>query len=204
MKKTGKKQGMLPENFFKDNIIDDLSPQMFTFFYAKMFAAPEGKKLLDSTQELLFDSERQKLINEERQYIEHLSNPQDIMRYMRKIKDVNNRCLLIEKVLAYQEDVIPLIISKLRTSGYDIFIEMAAAAMLLTDEKYLHLLQEQFDEIRNPYARSEACLAFAREGKTEYTSFLLEQFNLLKKNYKTESYYNGPLIALSIIYTNDR
>lgn len=141
-----------------------------------------------------------KIVYEEQQYIENLSNPQDILQNMRKLKDVSNKDVLLLKVLACQEDVIPLIIPKLCTSGQDFFIEMAASAMLLADEKYLHLLQEHFDEIRNPYARSVACLAFAREGKTEYTSFLLEQFNLLKKDYKTESYYNGPLIALSIIY----
>ena len=56
-----------------------------------------------------------------------------------------------------------------------------------------------FNEIRNPYARSETSIAFGVKRRVDYTSLLLEQFNLIKQECPDKDYEQGPMAIVSYI-----
>ena len=49
----------------------------------------------------------------EKECIMNIKNVEDIVSYMRKIKDPSNSSLLIQKAIAYQDDVIPLALKRI-------------------------------------------------------------------------------------------
>jgi hypothetical protein len=59
---------------------------------------------------------------------------------MRKIKELQNRNLILEKALAMQVDVVPLILKRLLTSSHNVFIENAAIILANADMKYVKQL----------------------------------------------------------------
>ncbi len=132
----------------------------------------------------------------EKEAIMNLNNAQDIVTFMRKMKDSVNTRSLMEKALAYQDEVMPLVLEKLCKSGHDIFIENAATLLAGADEKYTEQLYDIFPNIRNTYARSELCLVFGVMKKTEYTPLLMEQFRIIKEERPDRDYEQGPLFAL--------
>lgn len=93
--------------------------------------------------------------------------------YMIKIKNSQYRKFILEKALAMQEEVMPLIMKKLCTSGHNVFIENAAITLANANMKYIEELFDIFKEIRNPYARSEVSIVFGVKKGIEYTSLLL-------------------------------
>lgn len=119
---------------------------------------------------------------------------------MRKIKEPQNRKVLLNKARDMQEDVMPLVLKRLVTSGHDVFIENAAILLGHVDMKYVEQLYDVFCKIRNPYARSEASLVFGVKRKKEYTALLLNQFELIKREAPGTGYEQGPLLALHLIY----
>lgn len=119
---------------------------------------------------------------------------------MRKIKEPQNRKVLLNKARDMQEDVMPLVLKRLVTSGHDVFIENAAILPGHADMKYVEQLYDMFHKIRNPYARLEASLVFGMKRKKGYTALLLEQFELIKQEVPGTDYEQGPLLALYLIY----
>lgn len=94
----------------------------------------------------------------------------------------------------------PLILKRMLTSGHDVFIENAATIFAIATTKYVDQLYDVFNEIRNPYAKSLACLAFGIKKKMEYTPLLLEQYKLIKQERPDRDYEQGPLLALHLIH----
>ncbi len=130
----------------------------------------------------------------------NLNKAEDLVSYMRKIKDPFNSSCLIQKAIEYQDDVMPLVLKRIRTSGRDVFIENAAILIANVDIKYTEQLYEMFSDIRNPYARSELCIVFGLKKKTEYSQLLMEQFKRIKEERPDKEYEQGPLLALYLMY----
>lgn len=136
----------------------------------------------------------------EKEAIMNLSNAEDIVSYMRRLKDPVNSCFLMEKALAYQDEVIPLVLKKICKSGHDVFIERSAILLGNADEKYMEQLYDIFPDIRNVYARSELCLVFGVMNKIEYTPLIVEQYYKIREERPDMDYEQGPLLALYLLY----
>lgn len=149
------------------------------------------------------DASRYEQYIAEKDSIMNLNRAEDIVSYMRKIKDPANSDLLIQKALEYQEDVMPLVLKKICTSGHDVFIEKATVFIANADEKYTKQLYDIFPDIRNAYARSELCIVFGVREKVEYTQLLIEQFRRIKQERPDKDYEQGPLLALYLIYKKE-
>lgn len=130
----------------------------------------------------------------------NLSKAEDIVLYMRKIKDPSNSNILLEKALDFQDDIMPLVLKRICTSGHAVFVENTAILLANADEKYTDLLYNLFPEIRNPYARSELCIVFGIKQKAEYTDLLMKHFKQIKEERPDNDYKQGPLLALNLIY----
>ncbi len=190
----------LPKHFFKNNQLSEFSTAMLTHFRMITLTIAD---LNDQVADMVvpgMDEARLEKYQIEKDSIRSLNKAEDIIMYMRKIKEPQNSNILLEKALDYQDEVVPLVLNKIRTSGHDVFIENTAILLANADVKYTEQLYDIFHEIRNAYARSELCIVFGVKKKVEYTELLLEQYHLIKKERPDQDYEQGPLLALNLIY----
>lgn len=194
------KNTQLPKYFFEDNPLMDLSAALLTHFRIITLMMQELNEQINEIVVPAMEKSRYEQYIAEKEGIMNLNKAEDIISYMRKIKDPSNISLLIQKALEYQDDLIPLVLERLRKSGHDVFIENAAILIANADEKYTEQLYEIFPDIRNAYARSELCVVFGVKKKMEYTQLLMEQFKKIKEERPDADYEQGPLLALYLIY----
>lgn len=192
----------LPRNFFKDNPLDEVSAAVLTHFRMITLTIPELNNRVEDVVVPVMEQSRLEQYQTEKEKIMNLCKVEDIVLYMRKIKDPANSSLLLEKAIDYQNDIMPLVLKRICTSGHDVFIENTAILLANANDKYTDQLYNIFTEIRNPYARSELCIVFGVKKKVEYTDLLLKQFKQIKEERPDKDYEQGPLLALNLIYGN--
>lgn len=190
----------LPKHFFEEHPLNDISTALMTHFRMLTITMSELNEQINEMVVPRMEKSRYDQYMTEKECIENLRNAEDIVSYMRKVKDSNNISLLIQKAIAYQDDVMPLVLKRICKSGHDVFIENAAILIANTDIKYTEELYAVFPDIRNAYARSELCIVFGVKKKIEYTQLLMEQFRKIKEERPDEDYEQGPLLALHLIY----
>lgn len=190
----------LTKGFFDENPIKELSAAQLTYFQIVTLNLPDINNQIAELTIPIMKRERRELYEVERDKICEISSADEVIKYMRKIKELQNREALLNKALEMQADVVPLVLKRLMTSGHDVFIESAAILLAHTDTKYVEQLYHMFRDIRNPYARSETSLVFGVKKKIEYTSLLLEQFELIRREAPGKGYEQGPLLALYLLH----
>lgn len=190
----------LPKHFFEEHPLNDVSTALMTHFRMLTITMSELNEQINEMVVPRMEKSRYDQYMTEKECVENLKNAEDIVSYMRKVKDPNNISLLIQKAIAYQDDVMPLVLKRICKSGHDVFIENAAILIANTDIKYTEELYAVFPDIRNAYARSELCIVFGVKKKVEYTQLLMEQFRKIKEERPDEDYEQGPLLALHLIY----
>lgn len=189
----------LPREFFKDNPLIGFSTARLTHFRMITITMPIDEQINQLTISMM-DKSRHEQYQAEKESITKLNQAEDIMSYMRKLKDPSNSSLLIQKALEYQKEVVPLALKKICTSGHDVFIENTAILLANADIKYTEQLYDIFHDIRNAYARSELCIVFGVKKKEEYTHLLMEQFKKIQEERPDRDYEQGPLLALYLIH----
>ena len=194
------KGSLLPKNFFVDNPVKEVSAANLTCFQIQTIMMLELHEEIEEIVLGSMDEDRYKLYEQEKQNIQQIDCAEEIIKYMRKIKEPYNRQLLIEKALDMQEEAVPLILKRILTSGHDVFIENAAIILANADIKYVETLGNIFLDIRNKYARSEMCLVFGVKRMEKYAPLLLEQYKQMKDSARDDDYEQGPLLALYLIY----
>lgn len=190
----------IPEQFFEDNPLMRFSTALLTHFRMVTITMSELNEQVNQMTVPMMDESRYERYLAEKECIMNLDRAEDIVSYMRKIKDPSNISLLIQRALEYQDEVMPLIMKKICVSGYDVFIENTAILLANADIKYTEQLYDIFPDIRNAYARSELCIVFGVKKKAEYTQLLMDQFKKIKEERPDEDYEQGPLLALNLIY----
>lgn len=193
-------KNQLPRHFFEKNQLQELSTAMLTHFRMITLAVPEVNEKVTEFAAPFMEQSRLEQYQNEKDAITNLVEAEEIVAYMRKIKETSNSSLLIEKALEFQDTVIPLVLKRICKSGHDIFIENAALLLANAEDKYTEDLYDIFSDIRNPYARSELCIVFGVKKKKEYTDLILQQYVQIKKERPDEDYEQGPLLALHLIY----
>lgn len=190
----------LPKNFFDENPVQELSTAQLTYFHIVTSSIPglndEVEKMVVPTME----PDRLEKYEKEREQILQINQAEEAIQCMRKIKEPQNRGILLEKVLSMQDDVMPLILKRLVNSAHDVFIETAAIALAYADMRYVEQLYDIFNDIRSPYARSEASLVFGVKKRKDFAPLLLEQYRKIKQECQEKDYEQGPLLALYLIF----
>lgn len=190
----------LPKHFLEDNPLADISAALLTHFRMLTITMSELNKEIGEMVVPGMEKTRYDQYTAERECIMSLKNAEDIVLYMRKVKDPVNNDLLIRKAIANQDNVMPLVLKRICKSGHDVFIENTAILIANADIKYTEEVYTIFPEIRNAYARSELCIVFGVKKKTEYTQLLMEQFRKIKEERPDKDYEQGPLLALHLLY----
>ncbi len=190
----------LPKHFLEDNPIKEISTARITQLQMVTVNLPGFN---DEIAELVvpkMEISRREAYELEKEQILKCQTVEEVIKYMRKIKELQNRNLITDKAIDMQEEIMPLILNRLLTSGHDVFIENAAIILANADMKYVEQLFDIFNEIRSTYARSETSVVFGVKKRADYTSLLLEQYMKIKQERPDKDYEQGPLLALHLIH----
>ncbi|WP_414732923.1 hypothetical protein [Acetobacterium carbinolicum] len=186
---------ILTKKFFRDNPCLENTVQQFVYSYL-LYDGIEDVANEMIIQHGLLSTERLEQIRQENELIKSEQSPEAIFQLFRKKIDMMNRVELMNKALAFEEVILPMVIEKLMRSNHHIFIENAIRFLAKSQRNSSPLLQEKYFEIRSPYAQSLICLIIGLRGEEDIASWMLDRFFEMKKLYPSETYAEGPLIAL--------
>lgn len=191
---------LLPKNFFKDNPLDKMSAPLIAHF---SMTAGFNEKLQNAIWDILegeIEPERKARIEEEKAEIARLETGDAIVKFIRNGYDIANRETLCKKILTMQAEVLPPLLRRFQTSFQDNVTETTVYILGHAEREYVDQLIEMYPEIRNPYAQSMACVALGVQEREDTLPLLLREYERLKRQYPEESYCQGPLLAIYILY----
>ena len=191
---------LLPKNFFKDNPLDQMSAPLIAHF---SMTAGFNEKLQNAIWDILegeIEPERKARIEEEKAEIARLETGDEIVKFIRNDYDIANRETLCRKILTMQAEVLPPLLRRFQTSFQDNVTETTVYILGHAEREYVDQLIEMYPEIRNPYAQSMACVALGVQEREDTLPLLLREYERLKRQYPEESYCQGPLLAIYILY----
>lgn len=191
---------MLPKRFFKDNPIEELSAANISYFKMMLASKAETQQMVEDRVSMGITPERRASIAEEKKTIAALSTGEEIVTFMRREFDIINQNLLCQKVISMQEQAIPLMLRRYRTTLQDVFVDTAVQILAQAEKHHAEALLEMYPEIRNPYAKSMACLVFGMQHLEQAAPLLYEEYERMKREYTKESLCQGPLLGLYILY----
>ena len=191
---------MLPKRFFKDNPIEELSAANISYFKMMLASKTETQQMVEDRVSMGITPERRASIAEEKKTIAALSTGDEIVTFMRREFDIINQNLLSQKVISMQEQAIPVMLRRYRTTLQDVFVDTAVQILAQAEKHHAEALLEMYPEIRNPYAKSMACLVFGMQHLEQAAPLLYEEYERMKREYTKESLCQGPLLGLHILY----
>ena len=178
----------LPKNFFKNNPLNKMSAALIGDFKYRTFGIRELNEEIETIIKDNTEEERNELIAQEKEMIEHIDNAEALVSFMRKRKEMTLDYLLLEKARFLEKDAAPLILKRYKTSGQDSFIELSVQLLNLYDMRYTKQLFSEYQDIRNPYAQANACLLFGERRMEETATLLLAEYERFKRDFSTEGY----------------
>lgn len=191
---------LLPKNFFRDNPLDKMSAPLVAHF---SMTAGFNEKLQAAMWDILegeLDPERKAKIKAEQEEIPRLETGEAVVKFIRNDYDVVNRDRLCKKALTMQAEVMPPLLRRFKTSLQDSVTETAVYILSYADREYVDQLIAMYPEIRSPYAQSMACVALGVQEREDTLPLLLREYERFKREYPEESYCQGPLLAIYILY----
>ena len=191
---------LLPKNFFKKNPLNPTSAyNIACYLLDPDFEEDMFNRLLDNEDET-GDASRLDQIDEEESQIWNLHDAEAIVKRMRQKIHPLNRTVLANQALSMWEETMPLILRRFRTSSQTEFIETAFHVLAEADDSVIEPLKELYPDIRDPYARSMACVVFGMHDCEEMIPMLLREYERFQEDYPDEEYEQGPLLALYQLY----
>lgn len=190
----------LPKSFFKQNPLKEMSVAKISDFSLTVnFNDALQAKMEEILDEHISD-ERHVQVAKDKEEIEALDSGEAVLNYMRKNHDNLADPMFWKKALTLQEEAVPLILMRFKTTGQDRFVEHAFRILAKADIKYTRQLFEEYEEIRNPYAQSTACLLFGEHEMEEAVPLLMKEYKRFQNMYPDEDLDQAPLLALYILY----
>ena len=145
---------LLPKNFIKKHPLKEYSAARFADLNIRLVHADELNAEIDKIIIPRIEQDRREAILQGEKHIEEIETAEEIVAQMRKKNEMSIIPLLCKKALTIQDEVMPLVLRRYKTSIQDHFIETAVRLFGNADRKYTIDLFHQYHEIRNEYARS--------------------------------------------------
>lgn len=189
----------VPDRFFEEHPLENMSSAMMT--HLRIETKLDEELDADSVESILepVSPAGRQAVEQEKAYIAGLVDPEEPVRMLRKgIHAANIRTMCL-KIRELQESTMPLLLKRYCTSSQDRFLDVAAIAFAFVDEKWMRKLREVYEEIRDPYARANACLLFAEADMQEEIPFLMEEVRKLKLECPDRDFEQYPLLALNFL-----
>lgn len=150
----------------------------------------EQMKSLDPAKVVVdFEAEKKK--------VEEASTAQELADLLRKIRDMRAKARLVKRILEVQEEAMPYVMSRFYTSAQDFFIESASLVLAHCEEKYIDEMFENYDKIACFYAQAHFCTVLGFRGRKDKKSFLIKEYERLRKVEDKMDYSQGPLVGLN-------
>jgi len=191
----------LLDDFFKSNTVDSETPsaQALTNFHIKIGRNPDAR---DNIQNLVNEfTEKHKPERKEKSLlslrkIETATTYEQLIRIMRKGVDLMNCNLLINKVLEYEDEIVPDITKRLKTSMNDNFTELSVRILARSNINVTDEVVGYYEDMRCPYSQSLVLVLLGFIADESYIPWLIEKYDELKALYPNESYCDGAYYAL--------
>jgi len=121
---------------------------------------------------------------------------EDFIRLMRKHVDPINQPYFVNKVLAREDEFVPELVRRLKTSLNDAFIETATRILARSTMDFAQEMIGYFDDMRKPYAQGMALVILGFKADESRIPWLIEKYKKLKRIYRDETYSDGGYYAL--------
>ena len=191
---------VIHKSFFKQNPLDKVSAAIVEDFSLTTTFIDELNAEMEKAISGQITDERKERILADKTAAEQLASGEDVVTYMRKNHDNLADPVFCKRALMLEAEAAPLILKRYKTSAQDRFIELAFRVLAKADKKYAQQLFREYKEIRNPYAQSMACLLFGEHEMEEAVPLLMQEYKRFKQSFPEESFNQGPLLALYILY----
>ena len=193
-------QSLLPKNFFKNEPLEEMSTAILAHFSMTALFADQMEAAVEEILDDKLPAERKVQIAAEKEAIAKLAGGEEAVRFIRKGFDIINRPTLCKKLLTMQEEVMPPLLRRFRTSFQDEVVETTAFCLAYGELEYVEQVKAMYGEIRNPYAQSMACLIFGMRKQEDMLPLLLREYQRMKKAHTEESLCQGPLLAIYLLF----
>lgn len=159
-----------------------------------MYLEPEAVEIANQIIDRKFVKTEEDLQHEK--MIASADTSEELLKLMRKPLLGFNRRALRKKVLENEAEILPLIKEKSIKIGQDIFIENALYFFLHCEANCCEWIVKEYMNFRSEYLKSMFCLVLGFRGEVELIPFLMKEAERFERKYPTESYDQGPLLAV--------
>lgn len=186
---------LLTKQFFQDHPYVENSAQQL-IYGALLHGEIEEAAAKIFLENFKISDARLDRIAREKEMILAQNDPKIIFQFLRKDLDPLSRTVLIERALAFEEEIVPMVVEKLVRSNHDAFIENAVRLLGKSKQDYSSLLLERYAEFRSPYVQSLLCVILGIRGQEDIIPWMIDRFHEMKRRYPDQNYDQGPLLAL--------
>lgn len=179
----------LSEDFFEYNRLHEISAARMIHI---RLADPEAV-------EVCADFVRRKTTRHvtEAQEIRRISNPRELIEMLKRSLDPLNTPLFREKFLDYKKESVVLLLEELKNAQNDSFVEYAVDLLHASGENYSVEVVELIERHqRDAYTVSVLCLLLGFYDHPAIPKLLWDYYHCLKARFPSETYSDGPLLAL--------
>lgn len=177
------------EEFFRNNIPSQLS----AFRILDITVSVNG---MDEQIYRELPEEKKAEIKAENKIAEDEEDIDKLYNMLRKGLSPSTVAIISAKLMKNKEKIIPRMLENLKRSANDNFVESAVRILIKAEDNYSNEIAVIIPEIKYPYTKAVACYALGKIGKEEHIEILYNYFNIFRKDYKNEAYYEGPLVGL--------
>ena len=186
---------LLTKDYFNRHPIKDISAARFEY---SMLLHPEVMDIADEvipelqTKGLSFPDDSAAVAA-----VEQEDDTARLLRMLRKSLPPKANRLLLEKVLARQEEVLPEIQRMILKAFSDSTIENCTRFLVRCRTNCSEWIIQNYNNIREPYARSMLCLVLGFRAGLDAIPFLMQHVETFETRFPSETCDQGPILALS-------
>lgn len=188
--------------FFKENGLDREKPPPAAaqaYIHIKLLLEDVDLKEIMSEYEFQELPGREEALLMEKEEIDSATTSEQLIHYMRRGADIMNQQALVRRALDFEDEIVPEIISMLKTSLNDLFIELSTRVLAVCGKDISDELAEIYDEVRDPYAKSMILVVMGFKADETRIPWLTKKFKALKLEYPNDDHCYGAFYALAEI-----
>ena len=185
---------LLTKDYFNRHPIKDISAARFEY---SMLLHPE---VMDIADEVIPELQAKGLrFPDDSAAIAAVEQEDDSARLLRMLRSLppTARRILLDKVLVREEEVLPEIQRMILKAFNDSTIENCTRYLVRCRTNCSEWIMQNFNNIREPYARSMLCLVLGFRADPDAIPFLMQQVEVFETRFPSETFDQGPVLALS-------
>ncbi|MFL0245701.1 hypothetical protein [Candidatus Clostridium stratigraminis] len=179
----------LNDEFFKNNIPSQVSA----------YSIIDITTTVDGMDEEIYRNlpkEKKLEIKAENKVAEEEEDIDKLYNLLRKGLNPSTVNIITIKLMKHEKVIIPRLLENIKKSANESFVEAAARIFIKSENNYSKEVCEILPAIKYPYTQAVFCYILGKIGSEEHIETLYNYFNIFKRNYVNETYFEGPLVGL--------